>query len=309
MGAAYGGNVLPLYDDGSGHIALIHTEWVTLPSGLLVAKPTAAQGYPLVQSPKGPVATAFDAVTATGTANPINTQNYPAVLVQVLVSGASPSVTLTVSGSPTQTGTYVLEDDPNATKTVTANTNYIVRNVSNWVQCAITAITGTATVSVTPLTAAAVPVAELKGSLAPKQSGIAVTNISQALDLAQGNIFTFTITPPSGQLWKAIAAYLNLPYPSGGTANQYISVSSAGVRVMYFIQNSAALVVNALGVIGGVSGTQSAPGSAMGWAISELRATASQPATIAIANFSAVTNSTTQTIQIAWEVEAIDDIT
>lgn len=47
MGTSYGGHVLPLYDDGSGHIALVHMEW-TLANGILIPKPTTASGNPQV---------------------------------------------------------------------------------------------------------------------------------------------------------------------------------------------------------------------------------------------------------------------
>lgn len=47
MGTAYGGHILPLYTDGSGHTALIHMEW-TLANGILIAKPTTGSGNPEV---------------------------------------------------------------------------------------------------------------------------------------------------------------------------------------------------------------------------------------------------------------------
>lgn len=47
MAGVYGSRVLPIYEDASGNRAVVHTEWVTLPSGLLIREQTDANGIPL----------------------------------------------------------------------------------------------------------------------------------------------------------------------------------------------------------------------------------------------------------------------
>lgn len=104
MGAAYGGNVLPLYDDGSGHTALIHMEW-TLANGILIPKPTTASGNPEVALTGSN--TLYDgqvSVTTAGTALPdqagveISLQADPSNTANILVGSASSQHTVLQPG-------------------------------------------------------------------------------------------------------------------------------------------------------------------------------------------------------------------
>lgn len=90
----------------------------------------------------------------------VDCRNANAVNVAVIVNGTNPSATILVEGSQESGGNYILLDDPKASRTVTANTNWNVMVGTAWTKIRIANISGTFasgegfTIIVTPFVAA-----------------------------------------------------------------------------------------------------------------------------------------------------------
>lgn len=127
----------------------------------------------------------------------VDCRGYNAVLVEVYVTGAIPSATLTVQGASAEGGTYLTLPDPNATQAaVAASKSFDVVVGAAFVKVAISSISGTFgegrgyTVIVTPY-------------ISPGQSNITILatasqNLAQYLGVAVGPANAVDVKPGTG---------------------------------------------------------------------------------------------------------------
>jgi len=152
--------------------------------------------------------------------------DFNAVQVRVLVTGTSPSATISVEGAAEQGANYMLESDPGARRTaITADTTFNCLVASSWVKVRIANISGTFTggqgftIIVTPYEAATLEGAESYGTAT--HTAVNATTSSTTMLAANANAISRLFVNDSDTV-----IYLNF----GGTAavNTGVRLAAAG---------------------------------------------------------------------------------